>query len=421
MESILQRLRSLDAFPKTLDEFTVRTSRGACLSLLAVVTMLVLIISEAAYVLSAETTTELIVDTSRHGELRINFDVKFPKTPCVGISVDATDLSGKQRTHLEDHIWRKRLSSSGALITVDEEHAIGNVLQHKNEFANLTAAAQVTANAKAKCGDCYGAGAVGACCNTCDAVRDAYRSKGWSMPPLTTVVQCNGRDGNGGFVETLEKRLAAGEGCQLYGFLDVARVEGKLHFGPSKSFLHAQHHVGNGLAFTHRAFNAGHEIVKLSFGTGTYPGQRNPLEEQRAHEKDSVATKSHPRGAVRFSEQGKGMGIFQYFLKVVPTEYVPLPSLMYPRGETVTACTYSVTRHFQHVVTASGRSTGVPGVHFKYDVSEIKARHVVTRRSFSHFLTAICAIVGGVYTIVGLLDNTIHSLAERRSGAILQR
>lgn len=41
------------------------------------------------------------------------------------------------------------------------------------------------------CGSCYGAEAEdGACCNSCEAVRAAYRTRGWVMPEYETVEQC---------------------------------------------------------------------------------------------------------------------------------------------------------------------------------------------------------------------------------------
>lgn len=39
------------------------------------------------------------------------------------------------------------------------------------------------------CGDCYGAGQPGQCCNTCEDVRAAYRTKGWNFN-MATVTQC---------------------------------------------------------------------------------------------------------------------------------------------------------------------------------------------------------------------------------------
>jgi endoplasmic reticulum-Golgi intermediate compartment protein 3 len=36
-----------------------------------------------------------------------------------------------------------------------------------------------------------------------------------------------------------------------------------------------------------------------------------------------------------------------------------------------------------------------------------------SRRSLYSFLTSLCAIVGGVFTVVGLLDSCLHSAAGR--------
>jgi len=46
--------------------------------------------------------------------------------------------------------------------------------------------------AQPECGDCYGAGSEGECCQTCDDVRRAYRIRGWGFPPSKeqTVRQC---------------------------------------------------------------------------------------------------------------------------------------------------------------------------------------------------------------------------------------
>jgi len=47
------------------------------------------------------------------------------------------------------------------------------------------------------------------------------------------------------------------------------------------------------------------------------------------------------------------------------------------------------------------------GVFFLYDLSPIKVRFEEKQRSFASFLTGICAIIGGVYTVSGILDSFI--------------
>ena len=40
---------------------------------------------------------------------------------------------------------------------------------------------------------------------------------------------------------------------------------------------------------------------------------------------------------------------------------------------------------------------------------------VETNRSFSHFLTAVCAIVGGVFTVMGVIDSFTYEVTSSRS------
>eukprot|EP01051_Picozoa_sp_SAG22_P030906 SAG22_NODE_12238_length_451_cov_0.579545_1_plen_82_part_10 len=43
----------------------------------------------------------------------------------------------------------------------------------------------------------------------------------------------------------------------------------------------------------------------------------------------------------------------------------------------------------------------LPGVFFFYDVSPIMVHYTETKTPFYHFLTEICAIVGGAITVTG--------------------
>lgn len=56
------------------------------------------------------------------------------------------------------------------------------------------------------------------CCNTCEEVKDAYRTKGWALPPLKDIEQCV-REG-----QLVESTDLPEEGCQIYGYLEVNRV-----------------------------------------------------------------------------------------------------------------------------------------------------------------------------------------------------
>jgi len=43
-----------------------------------------------------------------------------------------------------------------------------------------------------------------------------------------------------------------------------------------------------------------------------------------------------------------------------------------------------------------------------YDLSPIMVKYSEIRRSFAHFITGVCAIVGGVFTVAGIIDSFIY-------------
>jgi hypothetical protein len=133
-------------------------------------------------------------------------------------------------------------------------------------------------------------------------VRDAYRKKGWAFRP-EIVEQCND--------EAVISLLSAGKsgrsssGCEVSGDIDLTTVNGNVHFAPGASVTNGartgQMSVAQLMQFTFETFNITHEIKHLSFGNH-FPGIMNPLD-----------------GEKRVVQDGHGM--YQYYLKVVPTIY----------------------------------------------------------------------------------------------------
>ena len=85
---------------------------------------------------------------------------------------------------------------------------------------------------------------------------------------------------------------------------------------------------------------------------------------------------------------------------MVPTTYVSASS------RAVSTNQYSVTEHFKPSDIISGRN--LPGVFFFYDMSPIKVHVAEKHQSFLHFLTSVCAIIGGVFTVSGLVDAVVY-------------
>ena len=45
---------------------------------------------------------------------------------------------------------------------------------------------------------------------------------------------------------------------------------------------------------------------------------------------------------------------------------------------------------------------------FNYELSPITVQYTQTKENFFEFLVYICAIVGGVFTVAGIVDSIIH-------------
>ena len=51
----------------------------------------------------------------------------------------------------------------------------------------------------------------------------------------------------------------------------------------------------------------------------------------------------------------------------------------------------------------------MPGVFFSYELSPVMVKYSRKEKSLGHFLTGLCAIIGGVFTVAGILDKLIYN------------
>ncbi|KAI0237071.1 Endoplasmic reticulum-Golgi intermediate compartment protein 3 [Lamellibrachia satsuma] len=337
--------------------------------------MFILFVSELNYYISKEVHQELFVDTSKGQKLQINVDMTFTKIGCSFLSLDAMDVSGEQQIDVLHHMMKQRLTSDGKPVEAIPEK--GNLGDPTKDFVD---AVQKPVEAD-RCESCYGAESLNRrCCNTCEEVREAYRQKGWAINNMDNIEQCKRE----GWEEKFKSE--EGEGCRIYGYLEVNKVAGNFHIAPGKSFQQHHVHVHDLQAFGGKQFDLSHKISHLSFGMD-YPGQVNPLDH---------TTESTEHTSV----------MFQYFVKIVPTTYVKANNKMIQTSQ------FSVTKHQRILSTGGLGESGLPGVFFMYELSPMMVKYTEKHRSFMHFLTGVCAIIGGVFTVAGLIDSMIYHSAR---------
>lgn len=160
---IADALRRLDAYPRTLEDFSVRTVSGAagkrltkimkseCVQFFLIISVtlisssivLILIFLEFWAYITPHLTEELFVDTTRGHKLRINLDITMHNLACNYLSLDAMDSSGDQHLRVDHNVFKHRLDLQG------------NPLKKTEPIKEIVVVSP--SNKNNSCGSCYGA------------------------------------------------------------------------------------------------------------------------------------------------------------------------------------------------------------------------------------------------------------------------
>ncbi|KAL2113861.1 hypothetical protein VUR80DRAFT_1986 [Thermomyces stellatus] len=418
------RFTKLDAFTKTVDEARIRTTSGGIVTIVALFVVFWLAWGEWSDYRTVVIHPELVVDKGRGERMEIHLNMTFPKVPCELLTLDVMDVSGEQQYGIMQGVKKVRLRP---------QREGGGVIEAKD----LTPDVAVHLDPD-YCGDCYGAkppptAQKQGCCNSCEEVRDAYAREGWAFQ-TNSVEQCER--------ERYSERLAEQkmEGCRIEGTLRVNKVVGNFHLAPGRSFSNGNTHIhdlgsyqepgpdGYRHDFTHiiHTLRFGPQLpedVVKKLGSNALPWNdyhMNPLEGSRQNTRDS-----------QFN--------FMYFLKIVPTSYLPLGfenkvrrivnpdrtdlgALGQSGDGSIETHQYSVTSHKRSLAGGDDEGHkeklhargGIPGVFFSYDISPMK---VINReqksKTFTGFLSGLCAVLGGTLTVAAAVDRGLFEGTTR--------
>ncbi|KAL7320592.1 ER-derived vesicles protein erv46 [Mucor circinelloides] len=373
--SVFGGLRQFDGYAKTLDDFRVKTTTGASVTIISTLIIITLVCSELIAYTTSHWKPSLVVDKSRKEKMPINFNITFPNMPCHMLNVDIMDDYGEHSSGYSQDVTKVRLDLSGVPVDLGESVKLGD----------STAGASKALEPAKECGSCYGANALreDGCCNTCQEVREAYVKMGWGMVNVKEIDQCIRE----GWLERFEKQ--SNEGCNIHGHLMVNKVRGNFHIAPGDAFQTNTMHVHDLKEFNTGApdghkFDLSHTIHKLKFG----PDSKDETE-------DILAVTNALAGVSKSA--GEGRSVFQYFVKIVSTKLLPITGIPTFTNQ------YSVTQN-----DVEGAKGGLPGVFFMLEISPMQISYKETRKSFGSLLTGVLAIIGGVYTVAGLIDRVVY-------------
>lgn len=379
-------LETFDLYQKVQPDEVVKTTSGATVSVVSLIIVVILLLSELKGVVFPNHQEHMVVDPIIEAKVRINFDISFPSLPCSDVNMDAMDVAGEQQNGIDHDIIKTRLIG-GTDVPIGDAYIVR--LPEKNTTTTEGGENGGTNGGPATptplpadyCGSCYGADARperNGCCNTCDDVRNAYSDRGWDTTDiLRNSEQCQREKKN---PDILSKE---GEGCRIQGFMMVNKVAGNFHIAMGETHTRGAGHIHQFHPLTILRYNVSHIIHSLSFGM-SYPGQHNPL--------DGVV-KNNPEGT----------GVYMYYIKVIPTIYRR-------NGANLTTNQYSITSQFRPAVINGQRQNVLPGLFFIYDISPFQVTVTESYTPIHTFITSVFAILGGVITLATLLDAILYRL-----------
>jgi endoplasmic reticulum-Golgi intermediate compartment protein 3 len=431
-------------FPKVDVEYTVQTERGGITTLITYGIIAILVGAECLSWISQNyhhsSVEHIKVDTSLGKKMQVNIDITFPSLACEDLHIDIMDVAGDSQLGIEDQMVKKRLNMKG-LVLGKEETVEANKHQQIHQEKQLVLKVELPDN---YCGPCYGAHQNETqCCNTCDELMEAYKTKRWRTDLLLqSAEQCirEGRD------KIEPKHLRRGEGCNLQGHFMVNRVGGNFHIAMGEGIERDGRHIHTFNPEETHHFNASHVIHHLSFGP-------EPEYSYKNHEVMAL------NGAKKIVSKEHGTtGLFQYFIKIVPTTYIGSGNT---GSKTIETNRYFYTERFRPLMKeifesdetddddseknvespivekdADGKKTSVhaghvgghahqdhhnvkknallPGVFFIYEIYPFEVEISSSSVPITHLLVRLMATIGGVYTIMRWMDSFLYARERRR-------
>ncbi len=183
----------------------------------------------------------------------------------------------------------------------------------------------------------------------------------------------------------LKKDIKNKEGCQLVGNISVLRVPGNFHISSHAYGRTIGRLISEGVF----QYDISHKINHISFGDESdiqiikanfNVGNLNPLD-----------------GVVKAKKNDKDR-IYEYYVKVVPTSFVGIDGKSYDVNQ--------FTSNSNEVPI----NNTIPTIYFRFDIAPILVRFEQYKQSFFEFFVQVCAIIGGIYSVIGILDTLINRL-----------
>lgn len=466
------KIKSVDFYRKIPRDLTEASLSGAGLSIIAALSMLFLFGMELNNYLTVTTSTAVIVDKSTDGDfLRIDFNMSFPSLSCEFASIDVSDVLGTNRLNITKTI-RKFSIGPDLRPTGSEFHSMPVIhsLKHGEEADDdsVEGSHTLTTNNFDSYSHEYPILVVNFYAPWCywsKRLKPSWEKAAKTMRErydpemdgriLLAKVDCTEevelcrrhhiqaypsirmfrkgsdvRDDHGhhdhesyygdrdtdslvkameGLVapipleeshklaldgkhkntaENVKRPAPKAGGCRIEGYVRVKKVPGNLIIS-ARSGAHS---------FDTSEMNMSHVISHLSFGRKLSPKVMSDVQRLIPYLGGSH-DRLNGRSFINHREVGANVTI-EHYLQIVKTEVI---TRRYAREHSLLE-EYEYTAHSSLV-----QSIYIPAAKFHFELSPMQVVITEDSKSFSHFITNVCAIIGGVFTVAGILDAILHN------------
>ncbi|EGR31298.1 hypothetical protein IMG5_113580, partial [Ichthyophthirius multifiliis] len=105
-----------------------------------------------------------------------------------------------------------------------------------------------------------------------------------------------------------------------------------------------------------------------------------------------------PYDNMKFILEGKND--FDQYLKIIPVQYHYNKKGIH-------------TNQYKYAIK---QQEDIPQITFKYEVSPINIVYNTQKQSFYHFLVQVCAIVGGIFSVIGIINSLTSGVISKIRG-----
>ncbi|CAE5959880.1 unnamed protein product [Arabidopsis arenosa] len=465
------KIKSVDFYRKIPRDLTEASLSGAGLSIVAALAMLFLFGMELSSYLAINTSTSVIVDKSSDGDfLDIDFNISFPALSCEFASVDVSDVFGTHRLNITKTIRKVPIdphlrataaefhSSSGLHLINhgDEDHGdnstYADIPLTGAAFEKFTHHFQIlVVNFYAPW--CYWSNRLKPSWEKASQITRERYNPGTDDRVLLGSVDCTEEptlcksnhiqgypsirifrrgsdlredhgnhehesyygdrdtdslvkmveellkpikkkdhklalDGKSDNTASTIKKAPVSGGCRIEGYVRAKKVPGELVIS-----AHSGAH-----SFDASQMNMSHIVTHLSFGTMVSERLWTDMKRLLPY-----LGQSHDRlnGKSFINQRKFDVNVtIEHYLQIVKTEVISRRS-----GKE-----HSLIEEYEYTAHSSvAHSYHYPEAKFHFELSPMQVLISENPKSFSHFITNVCAIIGGVFTVAGILDSIFQN------------